>query len=92
MPQSIYLNFLKNKNKMNKITMSVWIRINFGTHAKLNEELGLGKNTINRWFNSDPKKFYQHLPKLSALGKTPVDQMVEMIEQRIVDVDALRSL
>lgn len=72
--------------------MSVWIRIKFGTHAKLNESLGLGKNTVNRWFNEDPRKFFQHLPEMSRLGETPVENMVEIIEQRITDVNALRSL
>lgn len=76
---------------MNKLSMSVWIRINFGTHAKMNESLGLGKNTVNRWFNEDPRKFFQYLPTLSRLSGTSVEKLVPIIEQRITDVEALRS-
>jgi len=76
---------------MNKITMSVWIKLNYGTHAKLNEALGLGKNTANRWFNDDPRKFFQYIPQLSKDSDTPLDDLVQIIEQRIVDVEALRS-
>ena len=45
------------------MTLGTWIKVKFGTHTKLNDTLGLGKNTINRWYNSDPKRFFMYLPQ-----------------------------
>jgi|TARA_R110000765_G_scaffold172128_4_gene276944 hypothetical protein len=73
------------------MTMQTWIKKNFGTHQKLNDALGLGKNTVNRWYNTDPKRFFMYLPQLSKWSDTDPAAMVDMIEQRIEDVKALRA-
>ncbi len=73
------------------MTLGTWIKIKFGTHVKLNDTLGLGKNTINRWFNTDPKRFYMYLPQLSKWTDTDAKELVDMIEQRVEDVNALKN-
>jgi|TARA_R110001606_G_scaffold361460_1_gene514575 hypothetical protein len=73
------------------MTLGTWIKVKFGTHNKLNETLGLGKNTINRWYNSDPKRFFMYLPQLSKWSDTEPNDLLSMIEERIEDVEALRN-
>jgi hypothetical protein len=72
-------------------SMGAFIKIHFKTHERLNDALGLSKNTINRWYNSNPKKFYMYLPELHKFSKEPMDDMIEMIKQRCDDVQAIQD-
>ena len=72
------------------MTMGTWIKINCGTHTKMNDALGLGKNTVNRWYNKDPKRFFMYLPQLSKWSNTDSKELLGMIEERVEDVKALR--
>ncbi len=74
------------------MTLQTWIKIKFGTHQRLNESLGLGKNTVNRWYNTDPKRFFMYLPQMAKWSDTDPKELIGMIEQRVDDVKALRSL
>ena len=76
---------------MPQMTMGTWIKIKFGTHKKLDDALGLGRNTVNRWYNSDPKRFFMYLPQLAKWSDTPVNDVMDMIEQRVQDVRCLKS-
>ena len=83
----------KRNEKMDKtqtMTMGTWIKVKFGTHQRLNDALGLGKNTVNRWYNTDPKRFFMHLPEMAKYGDTDPKELIEMIEQRCADVKVLR--
>jgi hypothetical protein len=73
------------------MTLGTWIKVKFGTHIKLNEALGLGKNTVNRWYNTDPKRFLMYLTQLSKWSDTEVVEIINMISQREEDVAALRN-
>jgi hypothetical protein len=73
------------------MTMGTWIKVNFGTHDKLNSWLGLSKNTVNRWYNTDPKRFFMHLPAMARKTETDPAELMAMIEQRCDDVRALRT-
>tara|TARA_R110000803_G_scaffold54610_1_gene111332 strand:- start:145 stop:375 length:231 start_codon:yes stop_codon:yes gene_type:complete len=73
------------------MTLQTWIKINFGTHQRLNDALGLGKNTVNRWYNSDPKRFFMYLPQMAKRSETDPKELIDMIEQRVDDVKALRD-
>ena len=76
---------------MPQMTMGTWIKIKFGTHNKLNDALGLGRNTVNRWYNTDPKRFFMYLPQLSKWSDTDVKEVMDMIEQRVEDVRCLKA-
>ena len=43
------------------MTLETFIKIKFGTQNKLGEALEVGQNTVNRWYNNDPKKFFTHV-------------------------------
>ncbi len=73
------------------MTLGTWIKVKFGTHIKLNESLGLGKNTVNRWYNTDPKRFLMYLPQLVKWSDTQAITIISMIEEREEDVKALRN-
>ena len=64
-------------------SMGAFIKVHFGTHAKLNDALGLGKNTVNRWYNSNPRQFFMYLPELQKWSGEPTDQIIEMIKTTI---------
>lgn len=74
-----------------KMTLGTWIKVNYGTHIRLNEALGLGKNSVNRWYNSDPKRFFMYLPQMAKWSETQPQDLIDMIEQRIEDVKAIRG-
>lgn len=74
-----------------KMTMGTWIKDKFGTQQRLNDALGLGKNTVNRWYNEDPKRFFMYLPQMSRWSDTESQELIDMIEQRVEDVRVLRS-
>ena len=74
-----------------KMTMGTWIKDKFGTQQRLNDALGLGKNTVNRWYNEDPKRFFMYLPQMSKWSDTESQELIDMIEQRVEDVRVLRS-
>ena len=76
---------------MPQMTMGTWIKVKFGTHNKLNDALGLGRNTVNRWYNSDPKRFFMYLPQLAKWSDTDVEEVMRMIEQRVEDVRCLKA-
>jgi hypothetical protein len=73
------------------MTMGTWIKIKFGTHAKLNDALGLGKNTVNRWYNHDPKRFLMYLPELAQQSETDTSELLHIIEGRVEDVKSLKG-
>ena len=73
------------------MTLGTWIKVKFGTHTKLNDALGLGKNTVNRWYNTDPKRLFMSLPQLSKWSDTEPDDLLDMITERAEDVKALRE-
>jgi len=72
------------------MTLGTWIKVKFGTHQRLNDALGVGKNTVNRWYNTDPKRFFMYLPQLAKWSDTDPEDLIKMIEQRCDDVRALR--
>lgn len=74
-----------------KMTMGTWIKDKFGTQQRLNDALGLGKNTVNRWYNEDPKRFFMYLPQMSRWSDTESQELIDMIEQRVEDVRVLRA-
>lgn len=76
---------------MTQMTMGTWIKVKFGTHQKLNDALGLGRNTVNRWYNSDPKRFFMYLPQMAKWSDTPSEEVIRMIEQRVDDVRCLKE-
>ena len=57
----------------------------------MNIRLGLSKNTVNRWFNNDPKKFYTHITKISEETDTTTKDLIKMVEQRIEDLKLLKA-
>lgn len=57
----------------------------------MNDALGVGKNTVNRWYNTDPKRFFMYLPQMAKWSDTDPKELIKMIEQRCDDVRALRS-
>ena len=71
--------------------MGTWIKVKFGTHQRLNDALGLGKNTVNRWYNQDPKRFFMYLPQMAKWSDTDAKELIDMIEQRVEDVRVLRA-
>jgi len=73
------------------MTLGTWIKVNFGTHIRLNEALGVGKNSVNRWYNTDPKRFFMYLPQMTKWSDTEATEIIQMIEQRIEDVKAIRG-
>lgn len=73
-------------------SMGAFIKVHYGTHAKLNDKLGLGKNTVNRWYNSNPRQFLLYLPELQEHSGEPLEQIMEMIKIRIEDVKSIREL
>ena len=73
-------------------SMGAFIKVHFGTHARLNEALGLGKNTVNRWYNSNPRQFFMYLPELQKWSGEPTDQIIEMIKVRMEDVKSIKEL
>ncbi len=73
------------------MTLGTWIKVNYGSHQQLNDSLGLGKNTIGRWYNNDPKRFFMYLPKMSRDSSTQPVELLAMIEGRVEDVKALRG-
>lgn len=72
--------------------MGAFIKIHFGTHERLNDALGLSKNTVNRWYNSNPKRFYMYLPQLQKWSNEPTENILEMINQRCDDVQAIKDV
>ena len=73
------------------MTLNTWIKINYGTQGKFNESLGLAQNTVNRWYNHNPKQFLLYIPKLSKETDTSYDDLCKMIEDRIEDVKLLSN-
>ena len=49
-------------------------------------------NTVNRWYNSNPRQFFMYLPELQKFSGEPIDQIIEMIKIRIEDVKSIREL
>ena len=74
------------------MTLNTWIKINYGTQQKLNDSLGLSLHQVNRWYNHNPRKFLIHLSRLSTDTDTPFKVLIEMIEQREVDVKILSKV
>jgi len=72
--------------------MGAFIKIHFGTHERLNDALGLSKNTVNRWYNSNPKRFYMYLPQLQKWSNETTENILEMINQRCDDVQAIKDV
>jgi len=77
--------------QMQQVTLGTWIKVKFGTHQKLNDALGLGRNTVNRWYNTDPKRFFMYLPQMAKWSDTPSEEVIRMIEQRVEDVRCLKE-
>jgi len=73
-------------------SMGAFIKIHFKTHERLNDALGLSKNTVNRWYNSNPKRFYMYLPQLQKFSNEPTENILEMINQRCDDVQAIKDV
>ena len=73
------------------MTMGTWIKVKYGTHREMEAALGLGRNTVNRWYNTDPKRFYMYLPEMSRTSDTDPKQLMSMIEQRVEDVRCLKG-
>ena len=71
--------------------MGTFIKVHFGSHALLNDALGLGKNSVSRWYNDDPRRFFMYIQQLKKFSNVSLEDLVEMIEQRVEDVDALKS-
>ena len=74
------------------MTLDTFIKLKFGTQNRLGEALQVGKNTVNRWYNQDTKKFFTYVPQLSKWGDVPVEEVVKMIEQRCDDVKHLQAV
>ena len=72
--------------------MGAFIKIHFKTHERLNDALGLSKNTVNRWYNSNPKRFYMYLPQLQKFSNEPTENLLKMINQRCDDVQAIKDV
>lgn len=72
--------------------MGTWIKVKYGTHRNMEEALGLGRNTVNRWYNTDPKRFLMYLPQMSATSDTDAKDLMAMIEQRVEDVRCLKGV
>lgn len=72
--------------------MGAFIKIHFGTHERLNDALGLSKNTVNRWYNSNPKRFYMYIPQLQKWSNETTENILEMINQRCDDVQAIKDV
>ena len=72
-------------------SMGAFIKVHFKTHDRLNDTLGLSRNTINRWYNSNPKKFYMYLTELNNFTQEPIADLIVMIKQRCDDVQAIRE-
>jgi len=73
------------------MTLGTWIKLNHGTHGKLSEFLGKSRHTVNRWYNEDPKRFFLYLPQLKRSSNTDLKDLIQMIEERCDDVQALRG-
>ncbi len=73
------------------MTLNTWIKLNYGTQGKLNDSLGLAQNTVNKWFNHDPKRFFMYVPKFSKETDLSYDELCKMIEERINDVRLLEN-
>ena len=72
--------------------MGAFIKIHFKTHERLNDALGLSKNTVNRWYNSNPKRFYMYLPQLQKWSNEPTERIVQVIDQRCDGVQAIKDV
>tara|TARA_R110000751_G_scaffold255759_1_gene355305 strand:- start:1229 stop:1459 length:231 start_codon:yes stop_codon:yes gene_type:complete len=68
-----------------------WIELKFGSQKRLNDSLLLGRDSVNRWYNHDPKKLFMYVPQLARFSDTPVDEVIRMIEDRVKDVKAGRN-
>jgi len=73
-------------------SMGAFIKIHFKTHERLNDALGLSKNTVNRWYNSNPKRFYMYIPQLQKWSNETTENILEMINQRCDDVQAIKDV
>lgn len=71
------------------MTLDTWIKLNYSTQAKLNDSLGLSRQQVNRWYNHHPRKFLIHITKMSLDTNTETKDLIEMIEQRELDVKIL---
>jgi len=71
--------------------MGAFIKIHFKSHKRLNECLMLGQNTVSRWYNKDPKKFFMYLPQLQKWTNEPMEDIIYMIQQRQLDVEEMKK-
>ena len=72
-------------------SMGAFIKVHFKTHKRLDECLRLGQNTVSRWYNKDPKKFFMYLPELQKWSNEPVQDIISMIQQRQLDVEEMKK-
>jgi len=74
------------------MTLGTYIKVKFGTQDKLDEVLMLKQNTVNRWYNNDPKKLFTHVQQLAKFGDSTAEEVIRMIEERCDDVKHLQSI
>lgn len=62
-------------------TLSEWIRHEFGSQEKLEEQLGLGNKTVSSWVTRRPRQFLTRLDFFVERGTEPME-LLKMVQQR----------
>lgn len=62
-------------------TLSEWIRHEFGSQEKLEEQLGLGNKTVSSWVTRRPRQFLTRLDFFVEHGTEPLE-LLKMVQQR----------
>jgi len=62
-------------------TLSEWIRLEFGSQEKLENELGLGSKTISAWVTRRPRQFLTRLDFFTERGY-PASEVLQMVQDR----------
>jgi hypothetical protein len=70
------------------VNLRTWIKHEFGSQAKLEEELGLGPKTLTRWLKSSPRMLLTHLPYFTARGYS-CSEVLRMVQRHEDELDYL---
>ena len=74
------------------LSLKEWIRLTYGSQAKMDEAMGWGVRTTSRWMTKEPHRFFQYRHVLEDRYGLAVSTLVRMIDQREREVLAGQKL
>lgn len=77
--------------QLNFRSFDAWIEFHFGTFKEMGKALGLTDKRVNRWYTNNPKHFFSILPDLLKYTKSDADELVELISNRVRDVETIKA-